>query len=109
MAEFVEFEGECPYCGQEVMGEGDARMICSCMDARKYRKILDALERFSERANPMPPIDEGVMDGLKVFAHLICDEAIESVTAKLADRTEVVIGAKVRRRAQLKVEEKVDG
>lgn len=102
------FERMCPYCGQEVMEEGDARMICRCMDARKYRKILDTLDRQSKAVGPMPPVDEDALDAMKAFEHLICDGAVDSVTVKLADRTTVVIGAKVSRSARLKVEEKVD-
>ncbi len=102
------FGGACPYCGQEAMGEGDPRMSCRCMDARKYRKILGALDKSSARAAPMIPIDEDALNLMKDFAHLICDGAVDSVTVKLADRTTVVIGTKVSRSARLKVEEKVD-
>ena len=103
------FEKTCPYCGQEFMADGDPRMVCRCMDARKYRKILEALKKSSEEAAPMYEIAEDVMSLMKECAHLICDGAVDSVTVKLADRTTVVIGAKVTRTARLKVEEKVDG
>lgn len=63
--------GVCPYCGQSVMGDGDARESCACHKARKYRKILAALDKQSSEAAPMKEIDEAVMDGLKLFAHLI--------------------------------------
>lgn len=101
--------GSCPYCGQSVMGEEkDPRMVCGCHAARKYRKILDALDKQSGLADPMKPINEDVMHRLRQFADLICDHLVDGITAKLADGTTVVIGAKVSRSARLKVEEKVD-
>lgn len=98
----------CPYCGQEVMGEDDARMSCGCHKARKYRAIINALDEQSANAAPMKEIDEDVMGGLRIFADLICLWKVDGITAKLADGTTVTIGAKVSRSKRLKVETKVD-
>ncbi len=98
----------CPYCGQEFLTDDDPRMICECKPARKYRKILAALDKQSGRAEPMRPIDDGILDVLRQCADLIGGHMISSITAKLWDGTTVVIGAKVSRSARLKVEEKVD-
>lgn len=98
----------CPYCEQAVMDEGDPRLSCGCHKARKYRKILVALEKQSTNAAPMKEIDEDVMNGLRIFADLICLWKVDGITAKLADGTTVTIGAKVSRSKRLKVEEKVD-
>lgn len=102
------FEGSCPYCGQEVMGEGDARKYCGCHKARKYRAIINALDEQSANAAPMKEIDEDVMGGLRLFVDLICLWKVDGITAKLADGTTVTIGAKVSRSKRLKVETKVD-
>lgn len=98
----------CPYCGQEIMTDDDPRMSCGCAAARKYRKIITALDKQSGLAEPMRPIDDNILDVLRQCADLICDHMISSITAKLWDGTTVVIGAKVSRSARLKVEEKVD-
>ena len=98
----------CPYCGQELMTDDDPLMSCACKPARKYRKILTALDKQSGLAEPMRPIDDDILDVLRQCADLICDNLIDGITAKLTDGTTVVIGAKVSRSARLKVEEKVD-
>lgn len=98
----------CPYCGQALMTDDDQRMSCACKPARKYRKIITALDKQSGLAEPMRPIDDDILDVLRQCADLICDDLVRSITAKLWDGTTVVIGAKVSRSARLKVEEKVD-
>ena len=103
-----EYEGACPYCGQTVLDEGDPRLSCGCYKARKYRKILDALDEQSERAAPMKEIDENVMNGLRIFADLICAHKVDGITATLADGTTVKIDAKVSRTKRIKYEKKVD-
>lgn len=97
----------CPYCGQVMLNE-NPRMSCGCHAARKYRKILTALDKQSGLAETMKPIDDDILIVLRQCADLICDNLIDGITAKLADGTTVVIGAKVSRTARLKVEEKVD-
>lgn len=97
----------CPYCGQ-ISIDDDPRMSCQCRAARKYRKIITALEKQSGFADPMRPIEDDVLWVLRQGADLICAGLVTGITAKLADGTTVVIGAKVSRSARLKVEEKVD-
>ena len=98
----------CPYCGQVNLSGGDPRMLCGCHAARKYRKILTALDKQSTQALPMLEIDEGVMMVLTDLAHYICALKVDSATLKLSDGTAVTIAGKVSRTKRLKVEEKVD-
>lgn len=101
-------ENACPYCGQEVMGEGDARKNCGCHAARKYRKMVAALEDQSENAHPMRPIADPVMVVLRELADLCCAHKIDGAAGSVVDGTAVKIGGKVSRTVRLKVEEKVD-
>lgn len=101
-------ENACPYCGQEVMGEGDARQNCGCHAARKYRKMVAALEDQSENAHPMRPIADPVMVVLRELADLCCARKIDGAAVSVGDGTAVKIGGKVSRTVRLKVEEKVD-
>ena len=101
-------ENACPYCGQEVMGEGDARKHCGCHAARKYRKMVEALEDQSENADPMRPIADPVMVVLHELAHLCCMRKIVGAVVSVGDGTTVKIGGKVSRTVRWKVEEKVD-
>ena len=84
------------------------RMTCGCPKARKYRKILAALDSQSEDAAPMPVIDPVILEDLRIFADLICRGMVDGVTVKLGDGTTVAMGGKVSRTARLKLEEKVD-
>lgn len=104
----MEESRSCPYCGQQLITDDDPRLVCACKPARKYRKILTALDMQSSFAEPMRPIDDNVLNVLHQCADLICDHLVDGITAKLADGTTVVIGAKVLRSVRLKVEEKVD-
>ena len=101
------FENSCPYCGQEVMGEGDARMSCGCHKARKYRRTLEALEKQSNDASPMMPIEESVMDVLRELAHLCCMRKIVGAAVSVGVGTAVKIGGKVSRTVRWKVEDTV--
>lgn len=101
-------ENACPYCGQEVMGEGDARQNCGYHAARKYRKMVAALEDQSENAHPMRPIADPVMVVLRELADLCCAHKIDGAAVSVVDGTAVKIGGKVSRTVRLKVEEKVD-
>lgn len=103
-----DFTKECPYCGQANLTGEDARRYCGCWQARRYRKIIEALENQSSDAEPMKEIDEGIMAELKMMAHLCCKGRIVSVTVSLSDGTTVKIAGKVSRTARLKLEEKVD-
>lgn len=98
----------CPYCGQVNLSGEDPRLLCGCMKARKYRKILAALNKQSEEAEPMKEIDGEVMESLRVLAHWVCAMKIDSASVRLSDGTTVTIAGKVSRSARLKVEEKVD-
>lgn len=102
------FEESCPYCGQEAMGEGDPRLSCGCYSARKYRKMIAALEDQSENAAPMKPIADPVMVVLREMAHLCCMRKIDGAAVSVVDGTAVKIGGKVSRTVRLKFEEKVD-
>lgn len=101
-------ENACPYCGQGVLGEGDARKNCGCHAARKYRKMVEALEDQSENADPMRPIADPVMVVLRELAHLCCMRKIDGAAVSVGDGTAVKIGGKVSRTVRLKVEKKVD-
>lgn len=103
------FEKTCPYCGQEVMDDGDPRCSCGCYRARKFRAILNALGEQSGNAAPMREINEDVMEGLQLFAHLICAHKVVGIAATLADGTTVKIGEKVSRTKRIKYEKKVEG
>jgi hypothetical protein len=103
----MDYIGECPYCNQRSMKDGDARLSCGCFQAVRYRKILGALDKQSEEAAPMREIDEGVMAVLRECAHQVCALKIDKITANLRDGTTVSIGGKVSRSARLKMEEKV--
>lgn len=103
------FEKTCPYCGQEVMDEGDARKNCGCHAARKYRKMVAALEDQSENAHPMRPIEDPVMVVLRELAHLCCAHKIDGAAVSVVDGTAVKIGGKVSRTVQIKYEKKVGG
>lgn len=99
---------KCPYCGQMNLTGEDARQYCGCTKARKYRKILAALDDQSECAEPMKPVGAEIIDALRRIAHLICLNQVYDATVKLGDGTTIKIGGKVSRSARLKVEEKVD-
>lgn len=98
----------CPYCGQVNLSGEDARGLCGCFKAVKYRKIRRALDEIGLEAAPMPGIDEDVMQVLGAMAHLIVMGRISSAAVKLGDGTAVGVGGKVFRKVTLKKERKVD-
>lgn len=63
------FEGSCPYCGQVNLSGEDARGLCGCFKAVKYRKIRRALDEVGLEAAPMP----------EVHPELICAEIRSSL------------------------------
>ena len=102
------FEGSCPYCGQVNLSGEDPRMLCGCVQAREYRRIWTALNEASIGKSPMREIDEDIMQVLYDTAHQIAAHNVVSAVMKLGDGTTVSIGGKVSRKAQVKVEKKVD-
>lgn len=98
----------CPYCGQVNLSGEDARGLCGCFKAVKYRKIRRALDEVGVDVAPMPDIDEDVMVALGGIAHLIVMGRISSAAVKLGDGTAVSVGGKVSRKATVKMERKVD-
>lgn len=83
-------------------------MLCGCVYARKYRKMWTALNEVSIGASPMREIDEDIMQLLYDTAHQIAAHNVVSAVMKLGDGTTVSISGKVSRKAQVKVEKKVD-
>lgn len=107
------FKEACPYCGQTTINDTkglntDARLLCGCSRAKKYREIRGSLANVSTNAAPMQEIAEEAMDWLCEAAHLMCMYKIERAAVDLGDGTKVVISGKVSRSVRLKVEEKVD-
>ena len=101
----------CPFCGQAVMaasGAYDARQLCGCYYANRYRRTVDALDRVSTDAEPMKEIDMEVLDMLRDCAYLIGALKLAKVDAYLSDGSKVQIAAKVSRTTRIKHEEKVD-
>lgn len=104
----MKYTDACPFCGQINISGEDARDLCGCIQARKYRRICAALDEASSEAAPMREIDAGVMEMLYEAAHQIAAHNVASAVLKLSDGTTVSIGGKVSRKAQVKVEKKVD-
>lgn len=98
----------CPYCGQVNLSGEDARTLCGCFKAKKFRKICISLADISLNAPLMQEIPEDVMTVLSGIAHLIVMGRISSAAVKLGDGTTVAVGGKVLRKATVKMERKVD-
>ena len=81
---------------------------CGQRTCSVYRRIWTALNEASIGKSPMREIDEDIMQVLYDTAHQIAAHNVVSAVMKLGDGTTVSIGGKVSRKAQVKVEKKVD-
>lgn len=85
----------CPYCGQEVMGEGDPRLLCGCHGAVKFRRIVSALKGTWAADTQDEDEDTELLACFTLIAHNICLKKIDSAALKLADGAVLKIGRKV--------------
>lgn len=102
-----QFQGVCPYCGQAILAEAeDARDLCVCPGARRFRKLRDAIRETME---VMQFIDAGeeAVDFLLNCAHMICAGELEKATVHLQDGSRIMVGDKVTLTAQIKREIKI--
>lgn len=102
-----QFQGVCPYCGQAILAEADdARDLCGCPAARRFRKLRDAIRETMEDDRFIDAGQEAI-DFLLNCAHMICAGELEKATVHLPDGSRIVVGDKVTRTAQIKREMKI--
>lgn len=111
----------CPFCGQAVMEDGDAREHCDCPDAGQWRaakKILDGMfvliaKYFGADCGDVEPswhpVDAAMYDWLRECARtVVFMDSCEKVTVKIDDSSTAELSyGKVLRKMSLKREEKV--
>ena len=103
-----EFKNTCPYCGQTLIDDkSDARDLCGCMAAKKWRNMREAIAEISAEGVAMDPIDEDTGDMLYNMAHLIAGGQVDSATLSLEDGSKITLGMKVARTAKIKREKAV--
>lgn len=103
-----EFHDTCPYCRQTLIDyKSDARDLCGCMAAKKWRNMQEAIAEIREEGVAMDPLDEDTVDMLCNMAHLIAGGQVDSATLSLEDGSKITLGMKVARTAKIKREKAV--